>query len=163
MNTRIGKITVPTLAADRRIAAPEGWNEPLRAEFEANQLNGCVGHVLVSETRRVRVWSLRLRPGERIGFHRHVLDYFWTALTAGRAVSHHGDGRISDSIYEPGLTRHLAFGEGEFMVHDLANVGDTELVFTTVEFLDSGNPPLPVPVHVRRERQSFARNEPTRL
>ncbi|QJP14214.1 hypothetical protein G3545_11455 [Starkeya sp. ORNL1] len=161
MNTRIRKARVPS--ADRRIAAPEGWDPVLRAEFETNQLNGCVGHVLVSETERVRVWSLRLRPGERIGFHRHVLDYFWTALSTGRAVSHFGDGRIGESVYEPGLTRHMAFGPGDFMVHDLANVGDTELTFTTVEFLDSANPPLPVPEHVRRERQSFERNEPIRL
>jgi hypothetical protein len=28
------------------------------------------------------------------------------------------------------------------MMHDLENIGDTELAFTTVEFLDSANPPL---------------------
>ncbi|HSI40779.1 MAG TPA: hypothetical protein VLA00_09565 [Xanthobacteraceae bacterium] len=152
-----------TRPADRLIAAPAEWGPALRAEFEANQLNGCVGHVLVSETERVRVWSLRLRPGERIGFHRHVLDYFWTALSAGRAVSHFGEGQTTESVYEPGLTRHLTFAPGAFMVHDLANSGDTELVFTTVEFLASANPPLPIPDHVRRERHSFDRNTPIRL
>ena len=28
------------------------------------------------------------------------------------------------------------------MVHDLENIGDTELLFTTVEFLDSPNAPF---------------------
>jgi hypothetical protein len=30
-------------------------------------------------------------------------------------------------------------------VHDLENIGDTELVFATVEFLNSANAALPVP------------------
>jgi beta-alanine degradation protein BauB len=30
------------------------------------------------------------------------------------------------------------------MMHDLENIGDTVLAFTTVEFLDSPNPPLAV-------------------
>lgn len=42
---------------------------------------------LLSETDRVRVWEIRVAPGERIGFHRHVLDYFWAAVTPGRAQS----------------------------------------------------------------------------
>ena len=54
--------------------AMEGWPAELRREFAANGMNGCVGQVLLSESDRVRVWSLSLAPGERIGFHRHVLD-----------------------------------------------------------------------------------------
>ena len=42
------------------------------------------------------------------------------------------------------MTRHFHFDEGEFMLHDLINIGDTELVFTTVEFKNSPNPPLPI-------------------
>ena len=33
-----------------------------------------------------------------------------------------------------------------FKVHDLENIADTELIFTTVEFLDCANPPLPLPI-----------------
>lgn len=161
MKARIAASSTAVPSAEHRVPPPADWDATLKAEFEVNQVNGCVGHVLVSETERVRVWSLRLCPGERIGFHRHVLDYFWTALTQGRAISHYADGRVAESVYEPGLTRHFTFGRGEFMVHDLANVGDTELAFTTVEFLDSANPPLPVPEHVRRERR--APTEPVRL
>ena len=52
------------------------WSPELVAEFEreGNNPNPCVGNALVSETDRVRVWTIRLKPGERIGFHRHVLD-----------------------------------------------------------------------------------------
>jgi hypothetical protein len=95
------------------------------------------------------VWSIRLKPGERIGFHRHVLDYFWTAVTPGRAISHLEDGSTVQRDYFAGETQHESYGPGEYKIHDLENTGETELVFTTVEFLDSANEPLPVPDSVR--------------
>lgn len=125
------------------------WPEELMQEFRQAGANGCVGKVLVSESDRVRVWSLRLAPGERIGFHTHVLDYFWTAVTPGRAISHMDDGSTVEAVYQAGSTKHHVYGAGERKIHDLENVGDTDLVFTTVEFLDSRNPPLPVPDSVR--------------
>ncbi|UGY00944.1 hypothetical protein [Bradyrhizobium quebecense] len=118
------------------------WPIDMRKEFDTNQLNGRVGTRLLSETGRVRVWEIRLAPGERIGFHRHVLDYFWTAVTPGRAQSHAEDGTIVEAVYSAGETRHFVYGKGEYKIHDLENVGDTDLCFTTVEFLDSANAPL---------------------
>lgn len=123
--------------------APASWPQLLRTEFAGRAGIGEVGSRLVSQTDRVRVWLLSLKPGERIGFHTHVLDYFWTALTGGRARSHYADGRIAEVTYAPGDTQHHHFGAGEFMIHDLENIGATELMFTTVEFLDSPNAPLP--------------------
>src|SRR3954467_9610892 len=128
-----------------RAALPEALAEELRR----NQDNGCVGTELVSETDRVRVWTIRLRPGERIGFHKHVLDYFWTALNAGHARSNHADGTAYESEYYPGQTQHATYAAGEFKIHDLETIGDTALLFSTVEFLDSANKPLPVPNAVR--------------
>jgi len=136
--------------------AMEDWPAELRRELAANTANGCVGQALLSETDRVRVWSLSLAPGERIGFHRHVLDYFWTALTDGRARSHYGDGRTIEAVYRAGDTRHMHYAEGESMIHDLENIGDTVLAYTTVEFLDSANAPLPVPDTVRRDAAKAA-------
>jgi hypothetical protein len=135
--------------AERRVVAPASWSDELRREFEANQANGCVGQLLLSETTRVRVWSIRLKPGERIGFHRHVLDYFWTAVTGGTSLSNCHDGRRLETSYQPGDTRHFRFGAGQFTVHDLTNTGSEPLLFTTVEFMDGANAPLPVPDHVR--------------
>ena len=127
------------------------WPPDIAAEFEREKKNPnpCVGSELVSESERVRVWMIRLNPGERIGFHRHVLDYFWTAVTPGRARSHQADGTTIETDYFAGETRHESYGLGEFKMHDLENIGDSELVFTTVEFLDSANAPLPVRATVR--------------
>jgi hypothetical protein len=128
------------------------WPAALRAEFdrEAAHPNGCVGSALVSETGKVRVWTIRLKPGERYGFHRHVLNYFWTAVTPCRGRQHLMDGSTVEYAYAAGETRHESYGRGEYKVHDLENIGETEMVFMTVEFLDSANPPLAIPDAVRR-------------
>ena len=125
------------------------WPEAIAREFEHAHENGCVGTRLISETDRVRVWDIRLKPGERIGFHRHMLDYFWTAVNAGRGRSHMQDGSTFERTYFAGETQRETYGAGESKMHDLENVGDTELVFITVEFLDSANAALPVPGEVR--------------
>jgi hypothetical protein len=51
--------------------------------------------------------------------------------------------------FHKGETRHLNFGKGEYMVHAVENIGKTDLLFTTVEFLDSPNQPLPIPDAMR--------------
>ena len=121
------------------------WPAALQQEFEDNRFSPIVGSVLVSETDRVRVWHLSIAPGKRCGFHRHVLTYFWTAHNPGKARGYFEDGRIVDVEHYKGETRHLAFGAGEYMVHAVENIGTTDLLFTTVEFLDSANKPLTVP------------------
>lgn len=125
----------------------ETWPEHVREEFnrEARHPNGCVGQQLISETDRVRVWRIHLKPGERCGFHRHVLNYFWSATTSGRGRQHFNDGETREYSYAAGETRHETYGPGEYKVHDLENIGDTDLTFVTVEFLDGPNRPLPVP------------------
>ncbi|MGW3465819.1 hypothetical protein ACWDE9_42550, partial [Streptomyces olivaceoviridis] len=86
---------------------------------------------------------------------RHVLDYFWTAVNAGRSRQHTHDGTVREVSYSAGETRHFTFGPGEYLLHDIENIGDTDLVFTTVEHLDSANPPLDIHggPDGRRERQ----------
>lgn len=125
------------------IEPPEEWDEDLKAEFRRNILNGAVGHMLLSETEDIRVWTIRLPPGDRIGFHRHVLDYFWVALRSGRSRSNYADGTVRETAYRAGDVRHFRFAKDESMFHDLANIGDTELEFVTVEFKRSANAPLP--------------------
>jgi quercetin dioxygenase-like cupin family protein len=131
---------------------PSQWPAAIKAEFDRENVhpNGCVGTELLSETDKVRVWIIRLRPGERVGFHRHVLDYFWTSVTGGRGRQHLMDGTTVEHQYAPGETRHETYGPGEFKVHDLENLGDKDMIFNTVEFIDSANKPLPIPASVRR-------------
>lgn len=132
------------------------WSPEIAAEFarEANNPNPCVGSTLLSENERSRVWIIRLAPGERIGFHRHVLDYFWTAVSGGKGRQHVHDGTTVEYTYVPGETRHETYGKGEFKVHDLENLGDKEMVFMTVEFKDSANKPMPLPEGMRSQAEA---------
>jgi hypothetical protein len=125
------------------------WPVELQQELEENRLNPIVGSVLVSETDKVRVWHLMIPAGKRCTFHRHVLDYFWTCHSHGTARNYFEDGSITDTVHYLGHTRHLTYGPGEYLLHSVENIGDTDLLFTTVEFLESANPPLPVPEGVR--------------
>lgn len=120
------------------------WSADLAQEYAQAATNGRVGSTLVSETEQVRVWLIRLEPGERLAFHTHVLDYFWVATTEGRALSRRGEGQVAEMDYTVGMTRHMSFGPGESMTHDLENTGDTVLCFTTVEDKRSANAPLVV-------------------
>ena len=132
------------------------WPAEIAAEFEreAKNQNPCVGSTLLSEDERSRVWIIRLAPGERVGFHRHVLDYFWTSITGGRGRQYVHDGTVLEATYHPGETKHESYGKGEYKVHDLANLDDREMIFMTVEFKDSANKPLPLPAGVRPQAQA---------
>jgi beta-alanine degradation protein BauB len=144
-------LTMLDKQAESSVKSP--WPPEIAAEFEREKKspNPCVGNALVSETDRVRVWTIRLKPGERIGFHRHVLDYFWTSVTGGRGRQHVHDGTTVEYTYAPGETRHETYGSGQFKVHDLENLGDKDMVFMTIEFLQSANKPMPLPDGVRRQ------------
>lgn len=124
------------------------WPEEMQREFDENQENPCVGSVLVSETDLVRVWHFHLPVGTRYTFHCHVLNYFWSCHTPGIARGWFDDGRIQDVHHYPGQTMHFTFAKGEKFVHSVGNVGTTDLLFTTVEFKNSENDPLPVPKNV---------------
>lgn len=142
-------MTMTDKPADHKLMAQ--WPAEIAAEFEQerNNPNPCVGNELLSENERTRVWIIRLAPNERIGFHRHVLDYFWTAVNGGRARQYVNDGSMVEYTYKPGETRHESYGSGQFKVHDLHNISDHEMIFMTVEFKDSANAPMALPPQVR--------------
>jgi beta-alanine degradation protein BauB len=127
------------------ITPPADWPIWRKEELARNIKNGQIGNHLVSENDEVRVWLINLKPGERLPLHCHVLNYFWTATSSGRARSHYLDGRIAESAYKLGETRHYRFVTGEQMIHDLENMGAEALTFTTVELkIGSDNAPLPL-------------------
>jgi len=126
------------------------FSKELLKEIDDNQDSGIVGSVLVSETDEVRVWHLHIPAGQRCAFHKHVLNYFWTCHSDGLARNFFEDGTTKDTKHFPGDTRHMKFGPGEYMLHAVENIGTTDLLFTTVEYIKgSANEPLPIPEGVR--------------
>lgn len=105
------------------------------SEHANGQGSDQIGTKLVLDTDAMRVWHLRLAPGETIGPHRHDRPYFWTVMTDGEGRSRFSDGRDVRVTYKSGDTGHFPeLSADTRFVHDLTNIGDTELVFVTVEF-----------------------------
>ena len=129
------------------------WPQDLQEDIIRNEYNGMVGTTLVSETDELRVWHFHLPANSRSNFHRHVLNYFWTCHSVGQSRIYFEDGSIKDTQYIAGSTYHLAFAKGEYMLHSIENIGDDDLLFTTVEFKKSANTPLPVPDTVRLQQR----------
>jgi hypothetical protein len=121
---------------------PEHWNDAMRAEMESGRGNGRVGDRIVFENDHIRVWLIEMQPQDRLPFHTHVQDYFWTVTRPGRACSHYTDGRVDEVDYELGKTMYFQFAKGGSMTHDLQNTGDSFLSFVTVEFKGGQNPSL---------------------
>lgn len=141
---RLDTLTTRGLAGELVSSEFDGWSERRRQEFSENRFNGQVGGDLIMQTDDLRIWDIDLGPGESLPPHCHVLDYTWLALTAGTSRQLTADGSTRIVSYEKGDQKLFVFHPGEYLLHNLENMGDSRLRFLTVEFLDSANPPLPV-------------------
>lgn len=93
-----------------------------------------VGSRLLFENEQVRVWDLRLEPGESTGLHRHTSDFFYVVI---------GDGTLqrldADGASQP--PRQMADGDVHFRrvpgedVHEAVNVGSAPWRNIVVELL----------------------------
>ena len=101
-------------------------------ELDAAPGNRDVGTTLLFENERVRVWDLDLRPGDRLPFHCHATPYFFVCVDEGRGLSRFPHGNAMTIDYAVGDTWYDEVAGGP-EIHDLENVGDTRLRFTTVE------------------------------
>ena len=104
-------------------------------ELEAAAGNVEVGTRLWFENDRVKVWEVRLAPGERGPFHAHTRRYFWTVVDPGLGRQRSPDGTFTVRRYQVGDTRYSEHDPADPLIHDLENVGDTTLRFVTVELL----------------------------
>jgi mannose-6-phosphate isomerase-like protein (cupin superfamily) len=101
-------------------------------ELRAARSNRVIGTSLMFENSRVRVYELRVEPGQRAPFHLHDEPYFWTVVDAGRGLQRFDDGTFVIRSYEAGDTTFLDQSPENPLIHDLENVGKTTLRFVTV-------------------------------
>lgn len=109
------------------------WTEELKKELISNAENHNVGQTLLLENDSVKVWHILLQPGERLPFHKHTLNYFWTALRDGEAISNYSDGSTKKMLYQRNDIAYYNIEEGGSFIHDLKNTGSTPLEFITTE------------------------------
>jgi len=107
--------------------------EDFARELEEAPANRQIGTSLWFENDHVRVFEIRLEPGERGPFHVHDATYFWTVVAPGRGLQRFVDGTLVVRDYALGETKYLENSPDDPLVHDLENVGDSTLRFVTVE------------------------------
>ncbi|CAN1538743.1 hypothetical protein MCETHM1_01668 [Flavobacteriaceae bacterium] len=124
----------------KTIINPEGnwefWTDKQKQELAKTESNTSVGDKLVFENDEFKVWSIHLPVGQKLPFHKHCLRYFWTAMSSGKSRSYYNDGSVKETEYENGDTAYFHdLSSDHFFIHNLENIGETVLIFSTVEFL----------------------------
>ena len=107
--------------------------EELRHELQENIDNDHVGHTLLFENDKVKVWHIELQPGDRIHYHRHNHDYFWTVLQDGSGISNQEDGSQVSFTFKKGQTSFQNIIAEGSTVHDLQNTSEGVVEFITTE------------------------------
>ena len=110
--------------------------QEFEGELSAAPDNREIGSAVLFENDRVRVWEVRLQPGERGAFHIHDRNYFWTVVDGGIGKQRSADGTYKLRRYDTGDTSFQANTPDDSMIHDFENAGDDEIRFITVELLD---------------------------
>ena len=83
-----------------------------------------VGTQLLFENDRVRVWDLRLEPGQSTGLHRHTNDYFYVVIGVGTLQGADAEGNKKNANPKQDGEVHFNQIDGE-AVHEAINVGNT--------------------------------------
>ena len=111
--------------------------EDFTDELAAAPTNYEVATTLVFENELIRVWEMRLEPGQRQPFHCHRTPYFWICHERGRGIQRFQDGRLLHVEFD---RNDVDFLDDERLeterIHDFENAGDTPARFTTFELLD---------------------------
>jgi hypothetical protein len=104
-------------------------------ELAAAATNYAVGTALLLENEHVRVWDITLGPGERTPFHCHRTTYFYRCESGGAWRLRTIDGDVLYGEDGAGEVTFHKLAPGETLVHELTNVGDAPLRYTTVELV----------------------------
>jgi hypothetical protein len=120
---------------DERVAKEQGTFDT--RDF-ANELarapdNHQVGTDLWFENVHIRLFEVKIEPGERCPFHIHDRTYFWTCIEEGKGLQRNADGTYMAHDYEVGETKYMTLAPDNALIHDLENIGETTLRFVTVE------------------------------
>jgi hypothetical protein len=111
------------------------WTEDLKESLQNHKNNSQVGEKLILETDNFKVWNIQLPKGKSLPFHKHNKPYFYTAINAGKSRSYYNDGSVKEIEYKANDIKYFDdLSIDNFFIHNLENIGETTLVFTTVEF-----------------------------
>ena len=104
----------------------------------AERVLGDIGTEVIFENERVRIWEMRLAPGERSPVHRHDLDYILVLLEGDRIAAEpeaDTEGPVTERLEAdvvPGATVYLTRGGVETAV----NIGEQPYREIIIELKD---------------------------
>jgi hypothetical protein len=98
--------------------------------------NHDIGTTLWFENEHVRVWEVRLEPGQRAPFHNHSQTYFWTCIDPGKGFQRFPDGTAQEFDFELGETVFSQISADDPMIHDLESLDDHLVRFVAIELKD---------------------------
>lgn len=111
------------------------WTTKLKSAIAKNTENTNIGEQLLLEIENFKVWSIHLPIGESLPFHKHNKPYFYTVKNKGKSRSFYADGTITETEYKKDDIKYFNhLNINNYFIHNLENIGNTTLVFTTVEF-----------------------------
>ncbi len=109
------------------------WEQEKIDELLQQDISDSLGDKLIFENESVKLWDLKLKPGERIPFRRHNTNYSWVCTTGGLAISRQGNGKINMVKLDPGDTEYCEH-RGKDYVNDLENIGENPIVINILEY-----------------------------
>jgi len=78
---------------------------------------GQVADRVVFENERVRIWEMKLEPGEASDFHEHTLDYLLCVIEGESIDADFENGRSIQIPVEPGSTLFVPKGNREVAIN----------------------------------------------
>ena len=98
-----------------------------------------IGTEILFENNAVRVWDMRLAPGESSGVHSHEKDYLFVYVTPDSTMEVHlSNGDVLSESSDDGAVKYFVVGRhpNATATHELRNVGSTPHRQIIVELLE---------------------------
>lgn len=113
----------------------KAWEEMRKKELECGQFPTDLGHQVLYEDGKIKLWSILLQPKEKLGFRRISCDFRAMSQVDGFAVSHRSTGEIFLIQCKKGeMYRYKKRELGE-QIWDLENIGAEPLELVVIEYL----------------------------
>jgi len=112
------------------------WEQEKIDELLHQDIKESLSNRLVFENEAIKLWDLRLLPGERLNFRRHNTNYGWVCTTGGLVITRYGNGKIDMVKLNAGDTEYFE-NSGKSYVNDLENIGEDTLVINILEYKES--------------------------
>jgi len=110
------------------------WETGKLDELRQGKITNSVGENLMFENKKVRLWEVTLLPKQRLPFHKQSVDYSWTCLTDGTAISRHKNGKICLLQFKKGDIAYYEHNTGIEAVRDIENIGEGLIKFSVLEY-----------------------------